>query len=424
MKVLIISHLPMATQNNIGITFLSLFSRFERQEHCQLYIYPAYPDVDCCSSFYRVSDKEVLLSLPKFGCPGGVVPSEKIHPGQGLYEDAQDEGFYRDKKNKSALRRLLRDAMWKGSRWYHRGLKQCIEQEKPDCIFVAPGPAKFVHNMALRISKDYHLPIMTYICDEYYFVATPRQPLDKLRLRLLQGRIEKLIENSSHLVVICDELKQAYARFGVPTTVLMTGTTVETPVSRSTSRDICYFGNIRCNRYLSLAEVGKALSRVNAQLGTSHRLKIYTSEKDAGILSTFRDIDTIELCGFLTGDAFRTAFRQAGYLLHVEAFDEGSIDYVRHSISTKIADSLSSGIPLIAYGPECVSSMKHLIRNRCAFTATSHEALSEMLLQALTDEAAASELVSNALRVSAEHHRSDRNSQLLKTIAEDIVRGK
>ena len=39
MKVLIISHLPVATQNNMGKTFLSLFSAFEREELCQMYIY-------------------------------------------------------------------------------------------------------------------------------------------------------------------------------------------------------------------------------------------------------------------------------------------------------------------------------------------------------------------------------------------------
>lgn len=425
MKLLIIGHLPVATQNNMGITFLSLFSRFQRQELCQLYIYPAYPDVDRCASFYRVTDKEVLSSFRTFRAPGKPVDPALIVPTQGLYEVASDEGFYRNRKNKSALRRLLRDAMWSLSRWYSPQLKQWLREQAPDCIFVAPGVAKFLYDIALKISKDLDIPIVTYICDEYYFVNTPKEPLDRLRLKLLQGRMRRLMERSAHLVVICDELKEAYGKgFGVPATTLMTGATLQ-PVQPAKQTDqptyIGYFGNIRCNRYVSLAQVGRALEQINRQQGTDYRLKIYTSEKDPEILGTFRDLQTVELCGFLTGDAFRQAFEAAPLLLHVEAFDAWSIDYVRHSVSTKIADSLASGKPLLAYGPEEVSSMKHLSRCRCAFTAHSEEQLQQMLLQAFRDPAARAQTVQRALETATACHDSDRNGHQLRHIVEEII---
>ena len=194
MKVLIISHLPMATQNNMGKTFLSLFSQFDKSELCQLYIYPSYPDVDRCSSYYRVTDKDILSSLIKFKKAGKEVALEYINETQGLYENAEDEALYRNKKNKSAIRRLIRDAMWQVANWYNKNLKLWLEKEKPTCIFVAPGAAMFVYNFALKISKKLDIPIVTYICDEYYFVNTPSSSLEKFRLKLLKDRIEKLIE--------------------------------------------------------------------------------------------------------------------------------------------------------------------------------------------------------------------------------------
>lgn len=425
MKVLIIGHLPVATQNNMGITFLSLFSRFQREELCQLYIYPAYPDVDRCASFYRVTDKEVLSSLVKFRRPGGPVDPALIRPSQGLYEVAEDESFYRSRKNKSALRRLLRDGMWKLSRWYSPQLKAWLREQKPDCIFIAPGVAKFIYDITLRIAKKENIPIVTYICDEYYFVNRPKEWMDRLRLKLLQGKIKKLVTASEHLVVICDELKQAYGQgFGVPTTTLMTGTA--TPVTKAPRaipqpRSICYFGNIRCNRYLSLAQIGRVLDGINGEQGTDYSLKIYTSEKDPDILGTFQNIRSIRLEGFLTGDAFRQAFDRAELLLHVEAFDEASIDYVRHSVSTKIGDSLGSGIPLLAYGPEEVSSMAHLLRHRCALTACSEDALKPMLLKAFSDEAARTETVEQALKTARQLHSSEENGRRLRQIVEAAV---
>lgn len=424
MKVLIISHLPVATQNNMGKTFLSLFSEFDKQELCQLYIYPAIPDVDRCSSYYRVTDKQILRSLPWRKAVGGEIDSSLICQTQGLYEHEEDESFYRSKKNKSPVRRLLRDAMWAMANWYNDELIGWLDREKPTCIFVAPGVAKFVYDFALRISKERRIPVVPYVCDEYYFVKEPSSPLDKLRLRLLKSKIEALMAHSAHLIVICDELKEAYSeKFGIHTSTLMTGTgydIAEKPRFIGEPKAIHYFGNIRCNRYLSLADVGRELDMINQERGTDYKLKIYTSEKDSQILDAFDGIRSIELCGFVTGGTFDKAFHESELLLHVEAFDEDSIDFVQHSVSTKIADSLGSGIPLLAYGPDCVSSMKHLMRHDCAIIATSKAGLREMLQTAFWDENARMSTVEKALGAAKICHDSGETGKKMRRILTEV----
>lgn len=424
MKVLIISHLPVATQNNMGKTFLSLFSQFEKRELCQLYIYPALPDVDRCSSYYRVTDKEILASLPLRKKVGGEISPDLISESQGLYENAEDESLYRNRKNKSPLRRLLRDAMWSVSNWYNSDLKAWLAKEKPTAIFVAPGVAKFLYNIALRISGELRIPIITYICDEYYFVKSPYGFVDKLRLRLLKSKIESLMAHSSCLAVICDELNAEYSnRFNVPAVTLMTGTgytVADRPRITDAPTEISYFGNIRCNRYISLAEIARELDSINEETGESYKLKIYTSEKDKEILASFDGINSVEFCGFVTGAAFDKAFLGSQLLLHTEAFDEDSIDRVRHSISTKIADSLASGIPLLAYGPACVSSMKHLERHNCAVTATSRDELRMMLLRAFTDKQERIRTAENALSAARACHDSVTTGLILREIAERV----
>ena len=134
MKVLIISHNPLGSQNNMGKTLLSLFRGFSPEELCQLYIYPGVPEGFVCASFYRMTDKDALRRNP-----GGEVPRERIGCPQGVFEDPADAALYRNPKNKSPLRRLLRDAMWRCSGWYSPSLKAWLEREKPDRIFVAPG---------------------------------------------------------------------------------------------------------------------------------------------------------------------------------------------------------------------------------------------------------------------------------------------
>ena len=420
MKVLIISHNPVSPQSSMGKTFLSLFSKFEPNELCQLYIYPTLPNEQCCSSFFRMTDKEALKHLILRGKMGREVLPEEIFSEQGAYEYAADEAFYRNKKNKSPLRRLLRDFVWKFAPWYNSKLKNWIEREKPTCVFVAPGVAGFIYDFALNISKDFHLPIVTYICDEYYFVAPPKGMLESFRLKRLQNMIGELLNHTENLVVISPELEAGYApHFGVKTQLLMTGSafpvanmlrTEEEPLS------VSYFGNLRSNRFLSLAQIGQALESLNQKHQTQFKLKIFSSEKDPEILNHLSASSAIELCGFVSGEAFTEALLNSHLLLHVESFDEESIDRVRNSISTKIADSLASGIPLVAYGPGAVSSIKHLQRNDCALVATQKEELESVLESAFFDAEKRKKVVENACETARKYHDSDKNSVLLKEL--------
>lgn len=428
MKVLIISHNPVSSQSSMGKTFLSLFSEFESTELCQLYIYPTVPSEACCGSYYRVTDKEAVKAVLTRSRIGGQIPPEQITRSQGAYENAADESLYRNRKNKSALRRLLRDGAWKLTPWYNQNLKQWLDREAPDCIFVAPGVAKFVYDFALRISRERQLPMAVYVCDEYYFVKQPEQLLDRLRLKLLKDRIDTLMARSEELIVISRELEELYAEhFSIPTSVLMTGAAFPIPEHGSPTEDpqaICYFGNVRSNRYLSLCQIGQCLDEINRQRGSSYKLKIYTSEKDPQILTALKNRKAIELCGFLTGGEFARTLRQSDILLHVEAFDEESIDRVRRSVSTKIADSLASGVPLLAYGPAEVSSMKHLMRHDCAITATDPTQLYQALLTAFTDRDSRCRTVEHALATAREYHDSRLTSRRLRKILETLATGK
>ena len=408
MKILIISHNPLTMQNNMAATLRTLFSEISREEICQLYIYPTLPNVDRCCSQYRITDKEILRKLFTGKKAGGEIDPRRISPEEGRYEDPADEAVYRDRRNKSPLRRLLRDDMWILARWYDRGLKAWLERERPDRIFVAPGAAKFIYDFALRISADLDIPVVTYICDEYYFVDEPTAVLEKIRLHKLQRKIEALMACTEHLLVISEELKQAYEdRFGVKTSVVMTGAAVECAAASKAvdkPRTISYFGNIRCNRYHSLAEIGRELDVMNRETGSDYKLKIYTFEKDREILSHLETCDSIELCGPVTGAEFDRTFAAAELLLHVEAFDKASIDFVRHSVSTKIADSLASGTPLLAYGPSGISSMEYLLRHGCALAATDREHLRPMLEKAFEDREAAALAAENGLKAAAQFH--------------------
>ena len=192
----------------------------------------------------------------------------------------------------------------------------------------------------------------------------------------------------------------------------------ETAKTKKEISSLTFMGNIRCNRYVSLAEIGKTLDQINEENKTTYHLDIYTSEKDENILNSFKDIASIRLCGFVTGEEFTKTFFGADCLLHVEAFDEESQDLVKHSVSTKIADSLGSGITIFAYGPSTLVSMRHLIDNDCAIVCTEQEQLKSKLLTLLMDEKERERVAENGIAVAKEYHTQEKNSRKIYQVIE------
>lgn len=422
MKVLLISHNPFSTYQSMGKTFLSLFSAFEKEELCQLYVYPSFPNVDAVGSCYRITDRDAIKRICPILQAGGEV-SAHAYTGS-MIENGTDKKLYGKSSNNQPLKRLLRDLVWQVSFWYTKDLQRWLDREQPDCIFLAPGYAKFVYDMALTISRKRSIPVITYICDDNYFLREPETLLGRLQLRLLQKKTRQTMAGSSLVVAISEEIAQQYAReFAVGCEVIMTGAGFEVAKTLPERENICafsYFGNLDLNRDKSLADIGRVLDEINAQRGTEYTLNIYTSNPTP---VEFADIQSIVMGGFLVGDAFQNAFHHADCLVHVEAFDKETMDIVKGSVSTKIADSLASGIPFLAYGPAGIASMEHLKRNNCAFVANDREGLKAVVEELLTDREKRVRISENALAVAERCHVSAANSQRLKTIVKQIAEG-
>lgn len=419
MKVLLISHNPFSTYQSMGKTFASLFSSFRKEELCQLYIFPSFPDIDAAESYYRITDRDAIKRICPAVHAGGEVA---VHAYQGsMIANETDRKIYTKSSNQAPLKRLLRDVIWKLSRWYSADLQQWLDRESPTCIFLAPGYAKFIYDIALTISRRRNIPIITYICDDNYFLNRPGTLLGQIQLDLLQRKTRQIMDCSKLVVSISREIADQYSRtFSVNSEVIMTGAGFDVAQTAVVTdiKAFSYFGNLDLNRDKSLADIGRVLDEINEQCGKTYCLNVYTRSE---VPVAFADVKSIRMCGFLAGDAFIHAFQNAGCLVHVEAFDEKSIDLVKGSVSTKIADSLASGIPLLAYGPAGVASMEHLRRNNCAFLAGDYESLKLIIGELLTDFEKRKIILGNALRTARHYHVSDTNSIHLRSMIQQIA---
>lgn len=420
MKVLLISHNPITTYQNMGKTFLSMFSRFKEAEICQFYIYPTVPDTDVCTSYYRVTDRDIMKSYFSFGkINAKIFDKDSININKHiLYENKEDEEFYK-KKKKNSLTLLLRDTMWFFSNWYDSNLKGWLEEQKPSCILLAPGESKFIYNIALYLSKKLNIKLYIYVCDEYYFVEKPHSFIDRVHVHILRRKIKQTINKSSGMIVICDELAELYHNeFKIETYTLYTGAYAlvsKAPSLHDEILGLTYMGNMSNDRYVSIAEIGKVLDKINSSLGTNYKVFLYTRELNSESKSCFEGINSIIYCGYVTGDDYIKTLFSADVLLHVESFNEKNCEKVKHSISTKIADYLGTGIPVMAYGPNNIASINYLYNTESAFVCTDKDDLYTTIVN-LFDIEERKKISKKALSTGYLNHNSIKNSDKLKKI--------
>lgn len=420
MKVLIMSHNPITDYNSMGKTFLGLFSAFSEDELCQFYVYPTLPNIKVCESYYRMTDREALRSIVRRGSAGRRISDSEIKRENTLYEDENASKMYRGKGSHKELKILVRDAIWKLSAWKNPHLAAWLAEERPDVIFAAPGASGFFYRLILRTAEMCGIPIVTYVCDDFYFSSQSKRGLvGRFYARYIRRKIETLMRASRHVVTISDELARDYAAaFGCACTVISTGANLKNAPAAccGDGKILSYFGNLQLGRYRSLAEVARAVDAYNAAHGDHVTLNIYTADTSPQITAAFEGAACVRFCGFLSADKMCEEMKKASVLLHVESFEEENRERVKYSVSTKIADSLASGICLFAYGPEGISSIEYLRRNACASVAVNREELTDKLSECLEKPEIRTEKASMALEIAALNHDSGRQSERLKSI--------
>ena len=424
MKTLIISHNPICTYDNMGKTILSLFSCFRKEEICQLYVYPSKPDVDMCSSYFRITDRDAINSLNPFRREQG----EEISVSAEEIKDFKVKATKKDiTQEQESFLYIMRDIAWKMSNWYSAKLRAWLDKERPEVIFFTPGSSKFIYDVAEKISADRKIPIVTYICDDFYFLDGRSGSFRSLQLKLLKKKIERTMEKTSGIVTICEEMRRSYSgKFSLPAYTVMTGAGIERHAVKPEGQvdNLSYFGNLTFNRYLNIAAIGRALDRINERTGRNVKLKVYSRNDNNTVRTEFEGIASLNMMGYLSGDEYLKAFFDSDVLIHTEAFDEACMNRVRYSVSTKIADSLASGIMLFAYGPEGIASMDHLKENGCAWIVNSESELENELVKMLEDGHRRTETAKKGLETAVKYHDSDINSQRVKAILEGAINGR
>lgn len=365
-KVLIISHNLYDDTNNIGKTLVSLFQGWPKDKIAQIYFRNDSPSFKYCDEYYCITDKEVLKSSMTLGIKKA---GSVLQVGESLSLSDAETNLYQVGNHRRPIVSFIRDTMWALGGWKNKELETWVKDvARPDIILFAPNDYTLAYRVAIYIEELINKPLIPFYMDDSFYYGCKSSFLDQIRRRSLRKMAKKVHRYANQIFTICDYMSDEYQKlFGLNCHAFMNSVTI--PPSRESIRTISedetiifsYLGNLHSNRWKSIAAIGRVLDDIRNKDHIKAEFRIYSaSVLEKNVEELFNSIASICFMGKVEPSKVRDIQLQADVLVHVEAFDDASVNSTRLSLSTKIPEYLSVNRAIFAYGPKSIASMRYL----------------------------------------------------------------
>lgn len=422
-RVLVISHNMFGFGNNMGRTLNAMFQGWDINNIAQL-CFQSEKDVgDVCRNFYRITDTDVLRSIVKGTRCGRRmdVEQEAENLGTGRGHNKILLKFYDYARKRVPIVYLMRSLLWRTDKWHTEALDEWIDEFAPEIIFFASGDYAFAYDIAYEIASTRNIPIMTYCCDDHYLHEPKRRSLlARHNKKRFMKSVQKVMDKTSVIATICEKMMKDYSAFFKKDAFALYTSTLYTKLDAEKENKISYIGHLSLDRDKEILRIAKALKNVYVGNKPSY-VDVYSRTDDEKILKNLTAENGVRFNGPLDSKEVTAEIAKSLAVIHVESLSSNDILDVRYSVSTKIADSLASGTPLLAVGPADIASIEYLRDNDAAFVVSDAGKLEETLIKLLTDEKERERITKNALLLAEKNHNYEKNTELLRNKMSEIV---
>ena len=424
MKLLVISHNVFCKTSNMGKTLMSYFKDWSANNLAQLYVHSEVPTDTICKNYYRITDKEMIKSV--FTRKSGAVLKE-ADIREGLSDSRTDSGntarLYQKARKRTPFIYFARNMWWKLGKWKTKKLLNWVDDFNPDVIFLSSGDYSFIYDIALKLAKYKKIPLVVSCMDDYYFHnKNENKLLGKMVHRSFMKQVKRTIDYATCIFPICEKMGKDYSKlFNKPYHTLPTPSTLNKPLEEEKTNAISYIGNLGYKRNEQIIKLGQALLKVQSDKKPQY-IDVYSAESRPEILKDLNEENGIKFHGAISADEVLKVMGKSLAVIHTESFDKETRKSVAYSVSTKIADSLASGTPILAYGPGEVASIEYLVENNAAFCVTSDSELEASLCELIENQEKREEIVKHALDLAKKNHDSETNCKMIRDVLEEIIK--
>lgn len=419
-RILLVSYNALSKENANGRTLEFLLGAYGRDNIAQLYFSSEKPDFSVSNRYYCVDENQLFKAVLKGGSVGAPVsePKETAQSGTLKKKDLLSYiAAFAKKKKKSSLVKFLRKLLWeKGAkRWKTEVFDKWVEGFSPNVIFTISGNNSCFHKIAVDLADEYGLPLVVYHCEDYCFKDTKHKSLFyKFYIRELKNSVDRLMERASLAIYNSDSIKDLYSKYyRTPSIVAYMSTDMKPReiIPMNEHFTLSYMGNLGLGRYESLCEIAEKLKGISSDA----RIYVYSASAPEEFLKQIENLPNIKYMGFIDYKKCREIIYKSDLLIHVEGFGEGIVKELKIAFSTKIADSLASGVPFFVYAPRGIASTEYLIEKNAACVVTDIDELGIKLEAMIKDSNMRENYVQNALKTVNENHTFNKTATYIMT---------
>lgn len=399
-KVLIISNNPFSLVSSNGRTLSNLFSCWDKKKIAQFYISNENSDHSLCENYYQLTDRDMLKAFLTSKKPGRVVSKE-----QGINISISDR-----KQKSSRLKKILkntsigyfsRSLIWRGGKLNNHKLEAWINDFSPEVVLLQVGDYGFMIKIAMDIAQKRRIPLIIYNSEDYYFKKRKKcSILYNLYQRYFRETFERMVSMSAHIIYSNEYLEKTYVDlFEHRSTTLYTPSFIQrrSDLVKNNPPIISYIGNLGVGRHESLISLANALETIDDKI----KLDIYGKVPDASIRAEFEKHKAIRYKGFINYETVIETINKSDILVHTENFSEFYTQDLKHAFSTKVSDSLASGVPFFVYAPPSLAITRYLSSSDAACVVCDKSELIPKLRAFINNDDLKLQYVEKALKVSS-----------------------
>jgi hypothetical protein len=377
------------------------------------------PDFDLCDNYFQVKDGEALRAIYK---GQHVITGNKVRLNP---TDASSQRFKTGRSKKTALKMLLRNAVWNCGRWRGRLFKNWVEVFKPEVLVLQSGDSAFMLNLARKLADERKIPLIIYNTEGYLFFdhnyLSPHYsdglcfPLFRYQYR---RAFKKALTISSWSIYLNGKLQEDYEKY-MPhnSSIIYNSSDMDFRKKEhlSSKLKISYLGNLGLRRPEALVEVGSVLQSISKD----YHIDVYGNATKDNV-ELLESASGVVYHGAVPYDEVKQIIHNSDIVFHVEKNDPVLCRELRYAFSTKIADSICSGTPFVIYAPANLACSQYALSTGGAWHADSPESLRCVIERIISGDN--SKVIAQAETAARANHGLGHNSEIFRSIIANVCR--
>lgn len=398
-KILIVNANSVNADNATGITIRSVLSTYETNN-----MYEIFWNMDGSGGLELQSSK-----ISSSGLSLQAIKNKKVVLGTNANIKKSDvvsvESF--KSKLKNTIRQYLVLKIERSKVKIDKETYEKIKSFNPDVIYTLGGGISILA-VSYKLSKKLGIPIVIHYMDNWlHCLQWENNPLLYFYKRKLRRYAKLCRDRSSVGITISPKMAEEYTKeTGIKHIDIMNSIKVGDFVCKKKDSDdeftLVYAGGIHLGREKALVQVSEVIEKLAENSEKKIRFNIYTSDSD---MSMYKDL--FERFGhthfkkYVPHDKIKEVYESADALIHIEN-DLSDNGFFKYSISTKISEYLSSGRPVVFFGPDNIYLYEFLKENKIAEAVSDVNSL-ENALRNLASNDSDRGMAENAVRYAYEN---------------------